>query len=109
MVRAVGDDFQDRDFRERLWMNSAVVDSRPFLHYLQYLTFRGLGLRHRQLQALRSLGDSIVDGLDRHHLFHPETATHLHAHCWEMENRPDRALDLYQASQSDLPRNNAAN
>jgi len=40
MVRGVGDDIQHRRLNERGWMNWAVVDSRPFLHYLQYLTFR---------------------------------------------------------------------
>jgi len=109
MVRAVGDDIQHMHHTERRWMNWAVVDSRPFLHYLQYLTFRGLGLRHRQLQALRSLVVSIRDGRRQHHLFHPETAAHLLAHCMEMENLPGLALVLYLASQSDLPRNNAAN
>jgi len=109
MVRAVGDDIQHRHPTEREWMNWAVVDSRPFLHYLQYLTFRGLGLRHRQLQAGRSLVVSILDGLDHDQLFHPETAAHLYAHCLEMENRPDQALQAYLLSQSGMPRNNAAN
>ena len=109
MVRAVGDDIQHRNWTDREWMNWAVVDSRPFLYYLQYLTFRGLGLRHRQVHAFNSLRDSIRDGHRQHQLFHTETAGNLLAHCLEMENRPDRALRLYLASQSDLPRNNAAN
>jgi len=109
MVRAVGDDIQHMHRTEREWMKWAVVDSRPFLHYLQYLTFRGLGLRHRQLQALHSLGVSIIDGLDHDQLFHPETAVHLAAHCLEMENEPDLALQGYLGSQSEIPRNNAAN
>ena len=90
-------------------MNWAVVDSRPFLYYLQYLTFRGLGLRHRQEQTVRSLEDSIEDGLNHGHLFHPETAAHLLAHCCEMENQPDWALLAYLFSQLVRPRNNAAN
>jgi len=109
MVRAVGDDIQHMHHTERKWMNWAVVDSRPFLHYLQYLTFRGLGLRLRQLQAFLSLIDNIEDGLRHKNLFHPETAINLMAHCMEMENRPDRALQLYLWSQSIKPRNNAAN
>jgi len=109
MVWAVGDDIEHRIRIERDWINWAVVDSRPFLYYLQYLAFRGLGLRHRQLQALRSLGVSIRDGIRHHQLFHLETATHIHAHCMEMENRPDLALRLYQLSQSIMQRNNAAN
>jgi len=109
MVRAVGDDTQHRHPAECVWMNWAVVDSLPFMYYLQYLTFRGLGLRHRQLQALDSLLDSILDGIDHDQVFHPETAGHLMAHGWEMENRPDCALILYLASQSAIPRHNAAN
>jgi len=85
MVRAVGDDIQHRHYTERKWMNWAVVDARPFLHYLQYLTFRGLGRRHMQLQARCSLLDSTVDGIDQNQLFHPETAGNLVAHCLEME------------------------
>ena len=109
MVRAVGDDIQHRHVTEREWMDWTVVDSRPFLYYLQYLTFRGLGLRHRQVQARRSLQDSTLDGLRQHQLSHEETAANLLAHCLEMENQPDLALELYLASHSDFPRNNAAN
>ena len=90
-------------------MNWAVVDSRPFLHYLQYLTFRDLGLRHRHIQAFYSLLFSIVDGIQQNQLFHPETAINLYAHCLEMEGRIDEALGLYLASQAAMPRNNAAN
>ena len=109
MVRAVGDDIQHRRRDERTWMNRAVVDSRPFLYYLQYLTFRGLGLRHRQRQAFISLLDTTFDGLVQSQVFHPETCVHLIAHCFEMENLPDWALLAYQVSHRALPRNNAAN
>jgi len=109
MVRGVGDDIQHRDPNERVWMNWAVVDARPFLHYLQYLTFRDLGLRHNQLHALQSLGVSIVDGIEQNQMFHPETAINLFAHCLEIEGQIDDALDVYLTSQADMPRNNAAN
>jgi len=109
MVRGVGDDIQHRVPSERVWMDWAVVDSRPFLHYLQYLTFRDLGLRHKQLQALISLRLCIKDGINQEQVFHPETASNLFAHCLEMEGRLNDALIMYQASQYLLPRNNAAN
>jgi len=109
MVRGVGDDFQHRDPNERTWMNWAVVDARPFLYYLQYLTFRDLGLRHRQIQAFDALRTSIVDGERQDQVFHPETAANLLAHCWEMEGGFDEALNWYLASQEAMPRNNAAN
>jgi len=82
MVRGVEDDIQHRRPIERAWMNWAVVDSRPFLHYLQYLTFRGLGLRHKQLQARQSLRVSVMNGIEQKQVFHLETA-----HCLEMEGR----------------------
>jgi len=109
MVRGVGEDIQHRDPNERFWMNWAVVDARPFLHYLQYLTFRDLGLRHKQLQALQSLRVSIVVGIEQNQVFHPETATNIFAYCLEMEGQIDFALDGYLASQAAMPRNNAAN
>jgi len=109
MVRAVGNDIQRRDGMERKWMNWAVVDSRPFLHYLQYLTFRGLGIRHRQQEALVLLINSTNVGYVENRVFHPETAINLLAHCWEMENDPDLALHGYLASQAKVPMNNAAN
>jgi len=56
MVKSIADDIQHRHISEHR------IDSRPFLHYLQYFTFRGLGLRNRQLQALQSLDDSNIDG-----------------------------------------------
>jgi len=109
MVRGVEDDIQHRRSNERGWMNWAVVDARPFLHYLQYLTFRDLGLRHRQLQALRTLRESILEDSRQHQMFHFETAANLLAHCWEMEGWIDDALRLYLALQTNMPRNNAAN
>jgi len=109
MVRGVEDDNQHRTLNEYGWMNWAVVDSRPFLHYLQYLTFRDLGLRHKQLQALQSLRVSFVDGIEHNLVFHPETAAILFAHCLEIEGRFDDALGIYLDSQAVMPRNNAAN
>jgi len=109
MVKAVGDDIQHRDPNERVWMNWAVVDARPFLHYLQYLTFRGLGLRHKQLQALQSLRISVVEGIKQTQLFHPETAANIFIHCLEIEGQIDCALELYLALKDDMPKNNAAN
>ena len=109
MVRRVGDDFQSSNPNERVLMKWAVIDSRPFLHYLQYLTFRDLGLIHRELQAFRALRDSIIDGQRQHQLFHAETAANLFAHCLEMEGQIDDALGIYSVSQAAKPRNNAAN
>jgi len=77
MIRDVGDGILHRDFTELVWMNWAVVDARPFLHYLQYLTFRDLGIRHKQIQAFNSLLISIPNGIEQNHVFHEETAANL--------------------------------
>jgi len=109
MYRAVGDDVDHRDFNERHWMDWAEVDARPFLLYLQYLTYRGLGVRHRQLEAFHGLED-IVLSLDKlKQLYHWETALNLLGHCWELEGDVQRALRVYKASLLLRPRNNAAN
>ncbi|KAH3815885.1 hypothetical protein DPMN_144421 [Dreissena polymorpha] len=42
-----------RTYTEEEWMDFAEVDARPFLHYLQYLTYGGLGERSKQLDAFR--------------------------------------------------------
>jgi len=103
MVRTVGNDMQHRRFTERYWMDWAVVDARQFLHYLQYLAFRDLCLRHKQQLAFRSLKKSIVDGIEQNQVFHLDTAVHLFAHCLEIEGRIDNALDLYLVSQAGIP------
>ncbi|KAH3710276.1 hypothetical protein DPMN_069750 [Dreissena polymorpha] len=34
-----------RNYIKQVWMNCVEVDARPFLYYLQYLTYGGLGER----------------------------------------------------------------
>jgi len=109
MYRAVGDDVDHRNSIQRLWMDWAEVDARPFLLYLQYLTYRGLGVRHRQLEAHLRLEDIVTSPDKVNQLYHPETALNLTGHCWELEGNPYRALEAYNASLGGQPRNNAAN
>jgi len=92
----------------RKWMNWFEVDSRPFLLYLQFLTFRGLGVRHRQLEAFAGL-QYIMGSNEQKHLYHKETSANLLAHCHELEGDVLGALAVYRASQRYMPRNNAAN
>jgi len=106
MVREVEGDFRHRYPEVFTWLEWAVVDSRPFLHYLKYLTFRSLGLRHRQVQAVHSL---LLSAMDIQNLFHSETAMNLIGHCFEMEGIPDLALFAFQTSRDLMPRANAAN
>ncbi|XP_052776032.1 uncharacterized protein LOC128213950 [Mya arenaria] len=108
MVRGLGEDINHRDVKERYWMNWAVVDSLPYLYYLQYLTFRDLGQRERKLQALMNLFNCIFDASRRSHLYHHETYVNLVGHCMEMGGLPELALPLYRASVEAMPRNNAA-
>jgi len=108
MYRAVGDDVYHRSMNERLWMDWAELDARPFLLYLQYLTYRGLGLRHRKLEALQGL-EGIVTTDKVNQMYHPETVHNLNGHCWELEGDVQEALLAYNESLRIKPRNNAAN
>jgi len=109
MYRVVGDAVNHRDHIEREWMDWAVVDARPFLLYLQYLTYRGLGVRHRKLEAYHRLADIVTSIDKRRQLYHLETALNLYGHCCELEGNVYRALQVYNASLRVQPRNNAAN
>jgi len=108
MYRAVGDDVNQRNVSERIWMDSAEVDARPFLLYLQYLTYRGLGVRHRQLEAFHRLKNIVTSQVKVDQLYHIETVVNLFGHCCELEGDVQNALWAYNASLG-FPRNNAAN
>jgi len=107
--RGVGDDVAHRSAFEHDWMDWAVVDARPFMLYLQYLTFGGLRERQRQLQALQGLWDIFMNDESARNLAHPETNVNLLGHCLEMEGDQLSALEVYNASRDGIPRNNAAN
>jgi len=108
MYRAVGDDIDHRNDNERDWMDWAEVDARPFLLYLQYLTYRGLEVSHRQLEAFHGLEDIVTSREKLNQLYHPETACNLFGHCCELEGDVQRAIRVYNTSLR-RPRNNAAN
>jgi len=89
------------------WMDLVVIDCVPFMYYLQYLVYRQLGQTARKLAALQKLKDyACQPGGIRGHV---DTAAHVLAHCWELENLPNVALHLYQQSVQQFPRNNIAN
>ncbi|KAH3775993.1 hypothetical protein DPMN_177404 [Dreissena polymorpha] len=100
-----------RKFFEKRWMDSAEVDSRPFLYYLQYLTYGGIRDRDNQIHAMRALTSYIFDiiGNCRIKLYHPETALNLLGHCYEMEEDYERSLFCYEGSLKIFDTNNAAN
>jgi len=109
MNRAVGDDVDHRNHYERKWMDWAEVDARPFLLYLQYLTFRDLGDQHKQQEAFAGLQYIASSFEDLNKLYHVETFWNLLGHCYEMEGNVKKALRVYRHSQRHKPRNNAAN
>jgi len=109
MYRAVGDDFDHRSRNQRQWMDWAEVDARPYLLYLQYLTYRGLGVRHRQMEAFHGLEDIVSSRDQLHKLYHDETVVNMYGHCCELEGDVQRALNAYNTSLRSRPRNNAAN
>jgi len=109
MCRSVGDDVAYRNSAESVWMDWAEVDARPFMLYLQYLTFGGLCERQRQLQALQGLWDICLNRVTFDSMFYLETVVNLLDHCVEMEGHMEIALGIYNASRNLKPRNNAAN
>ncbi|KAH3740036.1 hypothetical protein DPMN_046731 [Dreissena polymorpha] len=98
-----------RKYIEKDWMDCAEVDTRPFLHYLQYLLYGGLGERENQLHALRVLESYICDIGNLINMYHRETALNLLGHCYEMEGDYEEALDYYEISLRVSGTNNAAN
>ncbi|KAH3740563.1 hypothetical protein DPMN_047269 [Dreissena polymorpha] len=97
-----------RDYLDKLWMDSAEVDARPFLYYLQYLTYGGLGARDKQLHAWRVLESYLCDIRNEINLYHQETAVNLLGHCYEMEGEYEGALYYYEESLGIYDTNNAA-
>ncbi|XP_060562593.1 uncharacterized protein LOC132722168 [Ruditapes philippinarum] len=106
MFRSSQDDRIHRDQYKDYWMDWAVVDSLPFLYFLQYKIYRHLQRRQDQLQALSKLIRTIE--IDKN-LGHRETALNILGQCMEQENRPQQALKCYMLSLQQRPRNNAAN
>ncbi|KAH3740539.1 hypothetical protein DPMN_047245 [Dreissena polymorpha] len=102
------EEVKQRNFTEKHWMDSAEVDARPFLYYLQYLTYGGLGARNKQLHAWRVLESYICDIRNKINLYHQETAVNLLGHCYEMEGEYEGALNYYEESLGIYDTNNAA-
>jgi hypothetical protein len=80
------------DMHNAPWINCAVVDSLPFLHFLQYSTYRQLQ-RHSYQQ--KALNDLIVTIATEKNLGHRETALNILGQCFELENRDQDALNCY--------------
>jgi tetratricopeptide (TPR) repeat protein len=95
-----------RDEVKDFWMDLAVVDSLPFLYFLQYKIYSHLQRRQDQQQALSKLKRTIETDKNLHHR---ETALNILGQCMEQEDRPQQALNCYLLSLQQRARNNAAN
>ncbi|XP_060563901.1 uncharacterized protein LOC132723238 [Ruditapes philippinarum] len=90
---------------EVTWMDWAVVDSLPYLHFLQYKVNKHFHDEGGEQRALLDMEQSI----DRtRNLCHRETALNLLGQCMEQNNQPIKALQCFSKSLSLQPRNNAA-
>jgi len=107
MFRTMTHEDQQLRHEESKWMDQVVIDCVPFLHYLQYLVYRQLDQPASKMAALQKLEDYV--GQPGGIAGHVDTAGHVLAHCWELENQHDEAYDLYQQSVLNYPRNNIAN
>jgi len=106
-------DMEERNYLlELTWMDQVVIDNVPFLYYLQYLVYRKKDNLPRRLLAIFNLMDYFNKGLGKElwekSKGHVDTALHVLAHCWELENRHDVAWHLYQRSINMFPTNNIA-
>ncbi|XP_060578763.1 uncharacterized protein LOC132735788 [Ruditapes philippinarum] len=105
MFRSTQDDMIHRDKYRDYWMNWAVVDSLPFLFFLQYKIYSHLQKHQDQQQALSKLIRIIVTDKN---LEHRETAFNILGQCMEQENTHQQALNCYLLSLQLRARNNAA-
>ncbi|XP_052789518.1 uncharacterized protein LOC128223994 [Mya arenaria] len=100
------EDFHHRRKSFDDWMDLVVIDSKPFMFYLQYLTFRQLGEEERRLEALDKLHNYVC--VESRGCGYIDTALNVLGHCYELENRYELAWTGYRKSLGLLPYNNAA-
>jgi tetratricopeptide (TPR) repeat protein len=104
MFRSTQEDIPYRGYLDE-WMDMAVVDSLPYLYFLQYKTYSHLSRHVDKQVAISNLTKCIVD---EPNFGHKETALNLLGQCLEQENRMDNALKCYLLSLQIRGRNNAA-
>jgi hypothetical protein len=87
------------------WMDMAVVDSLPYLYFMQYKTYSRLGRQDDKRRAVSNIARTInVEP----NLGHKETALNLLGQCMEQENNPGNAFKCYARSLQIRGRNNSA-
>ncbi|XP_045195572.2 uncharacterized protein LOC123551028 isoform X1 [Mercenaria mercenaria] len=104
MFRSPKDDLTFRPLQD-YWIKWAVVDSLPYLYFLQYKTYRCLG---RQDEKKRALSNLLRTTDQEPNLGHRETALNLLGQCMEQENRATDALRCYLISLNLRKRYNVA-
>jgi hypothetical protein len=97
-------EYEDRSKADE-WMDLAVVDSLPYLYFLQYKTYSHLRKNRDKQAAIFNLAKCIVA---EPNFGHRETALNILGQCMEQENRMDAALKCYLLSLKIRGRNNAA-
>ncbi|XP_060574006.1 uncharacterized protein LOC132731770 [Ruditapes philippinarum] len=105
MNRSTKEDRVFRTKRDNDWMDCAVVDSLPYLYFLQYKVYSHLGRHDQKQAALFKLTRTIKE---EPNLGHRETALNLLGKCMEQEGRAGEALQCYWMSLNVRGRNNAA-
>ncbi|XP_053377811.1 uncharacterized protein LOC128547933 [Mercenaria mercenaria] len=104
MSRSTKDDLKFRP-PDDYWIKWAVVDSLPYLYFLQYKTYKSLGRQDEKKRALSNL----LRTIDREpNLGHRETALNLLGQCMEQENRATDAFCCYLISLNLRKRYNVA-
>ncbi|XP_053402822.1 uncharacterized protein LOC128558060 [Mercenaria mercenaria] len=106
MFRSTQEDRLERNEMVDYWLDWAIVDSLPYLYFLQYKTYGALHRVADQQCALANLDTTFERELI---LDHRETALNLLGQCMEQENQHNDALRCYIMSLNIRARNNAAN
>ncbi|XP_045157379.2 uncharacterized protein LOC123523788 [Mercenaria mercenaria] len=104
MFRSTQEDLAFRGRRDK-WMDWAVIDSLPYLYFLQYKAYSNIGRQENKQRAFSNL--AITIDLEPN-LGHRETALNLLGQCMEQERRARDALRCYLLSLNVRARNNAA-
>ncbi|KAL4218712.1 hypothetical protein ACF0H5_021300 [Mactra antiquata] len=104
--RSSQEEIQRRDPVKDRWMDFSVVDSLPYLYFLQYKTYNSLGKNEEKLTALNKLKNVMIE---EPNIRHKETVYNLLGQCMEQENLPNDAFHYYERSLQVRPKHNAAN
>ncbi|KAL4218494.1 hypothetical protein ACF0H5_023228 [Mactra antiquata] len=104
--RSSQEEIQRRHPFDDIWMNYAVVDSLPYMYFLQHKVYSSLGKNEERLRALQKL-KNVLNEEPRIH--HKETVFNLLGQCMEQENLPNEAFHYYERSLQVIPQHNAAN